>query len=44
MTFTAKFGEVSEQPVIVDFEALPEAPPGTDADRIARGLPALSDD
>ena len=40
MTFTAKFGEVSEQPVIVDFEA----PPGTDADRIARGLPALSDD
>ena len=44
VTFTAKFGEVSEQPVIVDFEELPEAPPGSDADRIARGLPALGDD
>lgn len=27
--------------VIIDVEALPEAPPGSDADRIARGLPPL---
>jgi hypothetical protein len=27
---------------IVDFKALPEAPPGSDADRIARGLPPLN--
>jgi hypothetical protein len=44
VTFTAKFGEASEQPVTVDFEALPDAPPGSDADRIARGLPPLGDD
>ena len=30
--------------MIVDFEALPEAPPGSDADRIARGLPPLGKD
>lgn len=29
---------------IVDFEALPEAPAGSDADRIARGLPPLGRD
>ena len=28
---------------IVDFEALPDAPPGSDADRISRGLPPLGD-
>lgn len=28
----------------VDFSALPEAPPGSDADRIARGLPPLGQD
>lgn len=27
----------------VDFAALPEAPPGSDADRIAQGLPPLGD-
>lgn len=44
VTFTAKFGQVSERPVIVDFEALPKAPSGSDADRIARGLPPLGKD
>ena len=29
---------------IVDFEALPDAPPGSDADRISRGLPPLGND
>ncbi len=29
---------------IVDFDALPDAPPGSDADRIARGLPPLGRD
>ncbi|MEM6586509.1 MAG: hypothetical protein AAF692_12225 [Pseudomonadota bacterium] len=27
-----------EQPLFIDVEALPEAPPGSDADRIAKGL------
>lgn len=31
-------------PVLIDIEALPEAPPGSDADRIARGLPPLGRD
>lgn len=30
--------------LIVDFEALPDAPAGSDADRIARGLPPLGQD
>ncbi|MCH2488414.1 MAG: hypothetical protein MK010_11860, partial [Erythrobacter sp.] len=30
--------------IVVDFSALPEAPPGSDADRIARGLPPLGRD
>ena len=30
--------------LIVDVTALPEAPPGSDADRIARGLPPIGDD
>ena len=29
---------------IIDFESLPDAPPGSDADRIARGLPPLGRD
>ncbi|WP_170001888.1 hypothetical protein [Pseudopontixanthobacter vadosimaris] len=29
---------------IVDFEALPDAPPGSDADRISRGLPPRGND
>lgn len=28
----------------IDFEALPDAPPGSDADRISRGLPPRGDD
>lgn len=30
--------------IVVDFAALPEAPPGSDADRIARGLPPVGND
>ena len=30
--------------LIIDLSALPEAPPGSDADRIARGLPPLGQD
>lgn len=33
-----------EAALFIDVEALPEAPPGSDADRIARGLPLLGDD
>lgn len=31
-------------PRMIDLTALPEAPPGSDADRIARGLPPVGDD
>ncbi len=37
------FGSVPPPALIIDVEALPEAPPGSDADRIARGLPPLGD-
>ena len=37
------FGGGKEPPLIIDIEALPEAPPGSDADRIARGLPPKGD-
>lgn len=30
--------------IIIDLEAIPEAPPGSDADRIGRGLPPLGND
>ncbi len=30
--------------IVVDFAALPKAPPGSDADRIARGLPPIGND
>ena len=33
-----------EAAIMIDVEALPEAPPGSDADRIARGLPPLGRD
>lgn len=33
-----------EAAILIDVEALPEAPPGSDADRIARGLPPLGQD
>ncbi|WP_239804568.1 hypothetical protein [Croceicoccus hydrothermalis] len=34
---TSKFGYAPPPAFIVDFDALPDAPPGSDADRIARG-------
>jgi len=33
-----------DRALIIDVEALPEAPPGSDADRIARGLAPLGDE
>ncbi|MEP1421946.1 MAG: hypothetical protein ABJK59_09275 [Erythrobacter sp.] len=44
MTVTAELGEASQAPVTVDFDTLPGPPSGSDADRIARGLPPLKDD
>jgi len=38
------FGSVPPPALIIDIEALPDAPEGTDADRIARGLPPLGRD
>jgi hypothetical protein len=38
------FGKAPPPALIVDFEALPAAPAGSDADRIARGLPPLGKD
>jgi hypothetical protein len=35
------FGKVPPPALIIDFAALPAAPAGSDADRIARGLPPL---
>lgn len=43
ITVTMKMGDAPEQPLIIDVEALPEAPPGSDADRIARGLAPLDE-
>ncbi|MHA7820432.1 MAG: hypothetical protein ACX930_12365 [Erythrobacter sp.] len=37
----ARFGGPGEAPLIIDVESLPEPPLGSDADRIARGLPPL---
>ncbi len=34
----------AEAALLIDVEALPKAPPGSDADRIARGLPPLGQD
>ena len=34
----------TEPAIIIDFDTLPDAPGGSDADRIARGLPPLGDD
>ncbi|MEM7688545.1 MAG: hypothetical protein AAF291_05960 [Pseudomonadota bacterium] len=41
---SVKLGEAPEQPLLIDVSALPEAAPGSDADRIARGLAPLDDD
>ncbi|WPZ03359.1 hypothetical protein T8S45_11040 [Blastomonas marina] len=38
------FGSVPEPVLIIDLEAIPEAPPGSDADRVARGLAPRGDD
>lgn len=38
------FGSVPPPAYIVDFDALPDTPEGSDADRIARGLPPLGRD
>lgn len=38
------FGSVPPPALIIDVEALPEAPEGSDADRIARGLPPLGEE
>ncbi len=38
------FGSVPPPALIIDVGALPEAPEGSDADRIARGLPPLGQD
>jgi hypothetical protein len=38
------FGKVPPPAYIVDFNALPTAPAGSDADRIAQGLPPLNED
>jgi hypothetical protein len=38
------FGGVPPPAVFIDVEALPKAPAGSDADRIARGLPPLNED
>lgn len=37
-------GSAPPPALIIDVEALPQAPPGSDADRIARGLPPLGRD
>ena len=38
------FGSVPPPAIFIDVEALPQAPAGSDADRIARGLPPLGED
>ena len=37
LTLCPELGAAGERPVIVDFDALPDAPEGSDADRIAKG-------
>ncbi|HSJ78196.1 MAG TPA: hypothetical protein VK913_05615 [Erythrobacter sp.] len=38
------FGSVPPPALMIDVEALPQAPAGSDADRIARGLPPLNEE
>ncbi len=38
------FGKPPPPAILIDVEALPQAPPGSDADRIARGLAPLDQD
>jgi hypothetical protein len=39
-----RVGRVPPPAYMIDFDSLPETPPGSDADRIARGLPPLGRD
>lgn len=39
-----RLGKVPPPAYLIDFSELPDAPPGSDADRIARGLPPLERD
>lgn len=39
-----RFGKVPPPAYMVDFSALPDTPPGSDADRVGRGLPPLGRD
>ena len=39
-----KMGSAPPPAYMIDFDSLPDAPPGSDADRIARGLPPLGRD
>ena len=36
LTLCPELGSAGERPVIVDFDTLPDAPEGSDADRIAK--------
>lgn len=38
------FGSVPEPVLIIDLDAIPEAPPGSDADRVGRGLAPRGND
>ncbi|QUL37457.1 hypothetical protein [Erythrobacter sp. JK5] len=44
ITVSIRPGRVRPPALLIDIGALPEAPPGSDADRIARGLPPLGKD
>ena len=44
VTTKVKTGKPPPPALIIDIEALPEAPPGSDAERAAKGLPPLEDD
>lgn len=44
VTVTVKMGDPPAPALMIDVGALPEPPPGSDADRIARGLPPLGED
>ena len=44
ITVTMSVGDPPPPPLMIDVEALPVAPPGSDADRIARGLAPASAD
>ncbi len=41
ITVTMRYGDPPPPPLIIDIEALPEAAPGSDADRVGRGFAPL---